>query len=603
MRKVSMRLLLVTLNAKYIHSSLALRYLGAVGRAFPFRQDIAEFTINDRPHNIAAEIYRQNPDIVAFSCYIWNLKPTMEVAALLKKVKPELLIICGGPEVSFETEAFMEAYPQVDLVIRGEGEVPWNRFLTLLAERERERDRDSLLDPSLLARVPGLAYRTGRAIRLNPSAPLMENLDLLPSPYDEHVLSSLADRIVYYEGSRGCPFACSFCLSSTTRGVRYFSLDRIKEDITRLLKAGVREIKFVDRTFNANKETALAIWEFLVSLRPQARFYFEIAGDRLDEDMLDFLSRVPSGLFQLEIGVQTVNNRVNRLCHRYQSWERLARNVRRLLSYGNIRLHLDLIAGLPEENYASFAHSFNGVYSLRPQEIQLGFLKLLKGTALRREAAAYGYIFLDEPPYEVLASRDLSYEEMLRLHRIADLIEKYWNSHLADHALKYLESTCFTSPFAFYEALARWWEDKGLHRRGHSRVDLYNHLAAFAAGYRTRIDLSLFYHLLKFELCRHDRSRRWPHWAPPSPLTERQRSDWMDKIADPAFRRQHLPELAGLTSAELRRHGYIELFPCRPEDAPARQPTLVYFYYGPPGSQPAARVYYLSPSGEASLKS
>lgn len=588
-----MRLLLATLNAKYIHSSLTLRYLWAVGRSFPLQQDIAEFTINDMPYSIAAEIYRLNPDIVAFSCYIWNLKPTMEVAAILKKVKPELIIICGGPEVSFETETFMQAYPQVDLVIRGEGEVPWTRFLTLLAGKEHCKAGRAELDPSLLATVPGLAYRTGETISLNQPAPPVENLDLLPSPYQEPTLSHLADRTVYYEGSRGCPFACGFCLSSATRGVRYFSLDRIKEDIARILKAEVREIKFVDRTFNANKEKALAIWEFLVSLRPQARFYFEIAGDRLDEDMLKFLSRVPSGLFQLEIGVQTVNDQVNRRCHRYQNWERLARNVKRLLSYGNLRLHLDLIAGLPGENYASFAHSFNAVYTLYPQEIQLGFLKLLKGTPLRREASTYGYIFLDEPPYEVLASRDLSYEEMLRLHRIAELIEKYCNSHLADHALRYLEATCFASPFAFYEALAAWWEDKGLHRRGHSRLDLYNHLAAFAAGYRSGLDLSLFYQLLKFDLCRHDRSRRWPDWAPPSPLTEKQRSDWMDRITDLAFRRQYLPELADLTPAELRRHGYLELFPCHPEEPVARRPTLVYFYYGPPGSQPAAQVYYL----------
>ncbi len=588
-----MRLLLATLNAKYIHSSLALRYLWAVGRSFPFQQDIAEFTINDLPYSIAAEIYRLNPDIVAFSCYIWNLKPTMEVAAILKKVKPELVIICGGPEISFETGTFMQAYPQVDLVIRGEGEIPWTRFLTLLAGKGHCKAGRAELDTSLLATVPGLAYRAGQALQLNPPAPLLEDLDSLPSPYQEPTLSPLADRIVYYESSRGCPFACGFCLSSATRGVRYFSLDRIKEDITRILKAGVREIKFVDRTFNANKEKALNIWEFLVSLRPQARFYFEIAGDRLDEDMLKFLARVPAGLFQLEIGVQTVNDQVNRRCHRYQDWERLSRNVKRLLSYGNIRLHLDLIAGLPGENYASFAHTFNAVYTLYPQEIQLGFLKLLKGTPLRREASTYGYIFLDEPPYEVLASRDLSYKEMLRLHRIADLIEKYCNSHLADHALRYLEATCFTSPFAFYEALAAWWEDKGLHRRGHSRLDLYNQLAAFAAEYCSRLDLSLFYQLLKFDLCRHDRSRRWPDWAPPSPLTEKERSDWMDRIADLAFRRQYLPELAGLTPAELRRHGYLELFPCHPEEPLARRPTLVYFYYGPPGSQPAAQVYYL----------
>jgi len=597
-----MRVILTTLNAKYIHSSLALRYLWAVGRSFPIEQEVLEFTINDLPASIAAEIYRHHPEIVAFSCYIWNIKPSLEVAGILKKVRPELLIVFGGPEVSFESEALLKANPQVDLIIRGEGELAWAQFLSALLEEAPPRhpvtDLTQRLSPSLLTSLPGLVYRKGADIFSNGWAPVVEDLDSLPDPYPEDTLVSLKERTVYYETSRGCPFGCGFCLSSTTSGVRYFSLERVKEDIRRLLKAGVREIKFVDRTFNAHKERALSIWEFLItepliSLNPKPKFYFEIVGDLLDEEMLNFLKDIPPDLFQFEIGVQTINEEVNLRCQRRQNWKKLARNIKKLRSMGNIRLHLDLIAGLPGETYSSFAQSFDAVYTLRPHEIQLGFLKLLKGTPLRQEAFRYGYVFLEDPPYEVLASRDMSYAELLRLHRIAELLERYWNSHIADHALCFLEQA-FPTPFNLFETLASWWEEKGFHRRAPSRQDLYNNLARFAATFRTKIDLNLFYHLLKFDLCLHDRSRRWPSWAPPSPLTEKERSLWMDRLSDQAFRRKHLPELLSLDPTTLRRHGYLELFPCHPERPLEKQPTLVYFYYGPPGTQTKARVYYLS---------
>ncbi|MCG0278817.1 MAG: DUF4080 domain-containing protein, partial [Thermanaeromonas sp.] len=346
------------------------------------------------------------------------------------------------------------------------------------------------------------------------------------------------------------------------------------------------------------KKRALAIWQFLLEqplglLDVKPRFYFEIVGDLLDDEMLDFLKNVPPDLFQFEIGVQTIHEEVNLHCQRRQNWEKLARNIKKLRSMGNIRLHLDLIAGLPKETYSSFAQSFDAVYSLRPHEIQLGFLKLLKGTPLREQASKYGYIFSDEPPYEVLASGSMSYAELLRLHRIADLLERYWNSHIADHALLYLEKA-FPAPFTLFEVLASWWEEKDFHRRAPGRQDLYNNLAQFAATFRDKIDLNLFYHLLKFDLCLHDRSRRWPSWAPASPLTEKERAFWMDRLSDRAFRQEYLPELAELDSSTLRRHGYLELFLCHPEKPLERQPTLVYFYYGPPGTQAKARVYYLS---------
>ncbi|QGP92172.1 hypothetical protein MGLY_15360 [Neomoorella glycerini] len=670
-----MRVLLTTLNAKYIHVNLTLRYLRACCRDLPLDFILEEFTINDRPENIAGRVYRLQPDLVAFSCYIWNIDPTLAVIQILKTVRPDLPILCGGPEVSFDTAAFLAQNPQVDLAITGEGEIPFRTLMEQLAGRQHAPagGREEPLPASIArpatgrlapgpvpdpAAIPGLAWRRGGEVVVNPPAPPTRDLDAIPFPYQEDLDAAgndLRQRTVYYETSRGCPFTCGFCLSSTTRGIRYFSLERVKADLTRLLAAGVREIKFVDRTFNAHKKRALAIWEYIASLRPKARFYFEIAGDRLDEEMLAFLDRVPPGLFQFEIGVQTIDPQVNSLCHRSQDWQRLAANVRRLREMGNIRLHLDLIAGLPGEGYAGVGKSFDAVATLKPHEIQLGFLKLLKGTALRARAREFGYRFVDRPPYEVLASSAITYEEMLRLHDVETLLRYHGNSHLADHALAYLAAAAFGgSYFAVYEALAAWWEAWGLMRRGHSQRDLYNHLAAFTAslsrevparslgldipgaprGQEARLaalatvmpgrsrqahtsleadncclrpenypvrspgfhppgpaELERFYQLLKFDFLCRDRSRHWPEWVPPSPLTEEERSNYMARITDPRSIEKYMPGLTKEAPASLRRHGFIELFPCRPEKPEHDEPTLVFFYYGPPGSE--AKVYYL----------
>lgn len=691
-----MRVLLTTLNAKYIHVNLALRYLRACCRDLGHTFILDEFTINDRPEHIAAAIYHRRPDLAAFSCYIWNIEPTLTVIRILKTVRPELIVLCGGPEVSFDVEDFLEHHPEVDMVVSGEGEMPFRALMERLAENavlwlpdegrpgtagppggkyiHSVSPGGTRLDPRLLAAVPGLAWRQKGRIRINsqpdltpmatpaftsPSAgdatkglPLSAgqaagetwalggDLDVIPFPYAEDLAAgtgNLSQRTVYYETSRGCPFACGFCLSSTTTGLRYFSLERVKDDLRKLLAAGVREIKFVDRTFNAHKKRALAIWEFLVSLKPRARFYFEIAADRLDEDMLSFLRRVPAGLFQFEIGVQTINPEVNDRCNRRQDWERLSANVRRLREMGNIRLHLDLIAGLPGETYAGVGKSFDAVAAIKPHEIQLGFLKLLKGTPLRARAKDFGYLFLERPPYEVLASSTITYEEMLRLHSVETMLRLYGNSHLADHALGYLVQQAFGgSHFKCYEALAAWWEEQELFRRGHSQRDLFNHLAAFAAslgnsgcpsipaaaekiamsetggqaapslvspppagrerpGGRFRplapFGLERFYQLLKFDFLCRDRSRNFPGWMPPSTLSELERSDILARIADPAFREKYMPGLKQEAPANIRRHGFIEFFPCHPERPEADAATLVFFYYGPGNFK--AEVYYL----------
>ncbi len=584
--------MLTTLNAKYIHVNLALRCLQSYCRDLPLELCLREFTINDYPQQIAAAIYQEQPHLVAFSCYIWNIEDTIKVAEILKTIRPNLPLLCGGPEVSFDTANFLAQNPAIDLVIIGEGEIPFRSLLVQL-----------LADKSMPAGIPGLAYRQGESIRINPPAAPPEQLDRLPFPYVADLSNDpkkLQQRTVYYECSRGCPFGCSFCLSSTSKGLRYLSLERIKKDLEQLLAAGIREIKFVDRTFNAHKKRALAIWEFLISHKPTTRFYFEIAAEHLDEEMLVFLNTVPENLFQLEIGVQTIDAAVNRLCNRHQDWQRLAQNIRRLQKGGNLRLHLDLIAGLPEENYAGVGKSFDALAAIKPQEIQLGFLKLLKGTLLREQANKYGYLFVDRPPYEVLASNKLNYAEMVQLHHIEDLIKYYGNSHLVDRAFAYLAKTAFhDSYFTCYEALAVWWKKQGFLRRGHSQRNLFNHLAAFAADnnveatfpFLSTEQLSCFYQILKFDLLCCDRSHHWPSWTPPSPLTKKERAALASQIISAQFIKKYMPGLSKETPANLRRHSFIELFPCQLQKPWKEESTLVFFYYGPPGRQ--TKTYFL----------
>lgn len=587
------RTALVTLNAKYIHSSLALRYLKSYcGGEFP-GLFVREFTINERPPDIAGEIYRLGAEVVAFSCCIWNIRQTLEVAAILKKVSPRTLIVLGGPEVSFDAADFLAANRCVDFIVMGEGEETFKELLRTLAHERGGPDAHDADFFAALARIAGLCYRDAYGVaRENPPRPLLAPLDALPSPYADLAADAGLDpvnRYVYYECSRGCPFACQFCLSSTTAGVRFFSLDRVKYDLTRLIEAGAWQIKFVDRTFNANRRFALAVWRFLIEKaqerlrhgQPAPRFYFEIGADLLDGDdeVLGFLGTVPAGLFQFEIGVQTADDRVNALIGRRQNFACLSRVVRRLADPGNIRLHLDLIAALPTEGYAAFGNSFNAVAGLGAHELQLGFLKLLKGTKLRRRASEFGYAWVDVPPYQVLKSDALSYEELLRLERIEDLVDRYWNGHLADEALAYLTERAFPSALGMWETFAAHWVEKGLHRREHSRAGLYEELAAFGEGVCVREEgtaAEVFRQLLKFGWLRQNQSRQLPAWCPPSEFSDEEKEELWGRLAE-------------RNSRLSRRYGILEAFPFNPlaveAPIPVSRRTVMHFFYGSPGER------------------
>jgi len=571
----AMKILLTTLNSKHIHSSLALRYLKTYCKDTFSNLILREFTINQKPDYILEEIYRGNYQIVCFSCYIWNITMTLQLIADLKKVSPHLLIVLGGPEVSFNPIELMETNKNIDYIVLGEGEVTFKELLNYLIKGEGK-----------LENIAGLAYRQGEEIKITgPRAPITD-LGQLPFPYEEG-LAGLEDKIIYYESSRGCPFNCSYCLSSTLQGVRFFPLERVKKDLLFFLNARVNQVKFVDRTFNANKNHSLEIMRFIHAHdNGHTNFHFEITADLLDQEMLDFLAQVRKGLFQFEIGVQTTNPASLAAIRRPVSFEKLKTVVKKLASFGNIHLHLDLIAGLPYEDFASFRQSFNDVYNLKPEKIQLGFLKLLKGTPLREEKADHGYIYKSLPPYEVQANNYISFEEILRLKRIEDLLERYYNSSSFTHSLDYLLLNFYAEPFDFYQDLSEYWEAKGYQHMAHSKTQLYAFLLDFYTS-KNFPRWEVFAELLKLDFLIHNRSPL------PSFFLDLDMKNYKNKIRQflevEKNIAEYLPDYLGWPAKEIIKKVHFQLFKYdlteiirSPKQTDlVEQPTVILFDYGP----------------------
>ncbi|MFM1652019.1 B12-binding domain-containing radical SAM protein [Brevibacillus sp. B_LB10_24] len=468
-----MKIVLATLNAKYIHSSLALRYLRSYVKPVFSDVELVEYTINDVTMNMVGDLYQRQPDIAAFSCYIWNIRETLDVIRNFKKVCPDTPVVLGGPEVSYDTDFWMKEYPFIDVIAMGEGEETFLELCQAYDEAGRTGQTPRLKE------VAGIAYRDGERVRFSMPRGQIADLNTIPSPYTEN-LDELKNRVVYFEASRGCPFKCQYCLSSIEDGVRYFDLERVKQDLKRLIDYGVKTIKFVDRTFNIHKRYALEIFQFLIDHHNGTIFQFEITADILRPDVVDFLTEnAPPGIFRFEIGVQSTNDETNRLVQRIQNFERLSNTVRKIKASGKIAQHLDLIAGLPEEGYSSFRKTFNDVFALRPEELQLGFLKMLRGTGMRARAAQYDYVYMDEAPYEILGNNCLSFEDMMRIKRVEDVLEKYWNAHRMDNTMEWVISRHFASAFDFFQEFGNYWENQGWSRFGHQLEDLFSRLHHF----------------------------------------------------------------------------------------------------------------------------
>ena len=407
-----MKVVLATLNAKYIHVNLALRSIGRYCEEF--NPEICEYTVNDNIDNIIASLYMKKADVIAFSCYIWNIDKILYISQCLKKVNPTLKIILGGHEVSHDSKSIMAENPWIDYIIRGEGEKPTLSLLRAIRENSDVKN------------VPSLTYRMGNDIE-ETSLGESGSLNEYPFAYDESI-RGFKGKIVYYESSRGCPFNCSYCLSGDNRRVDFLSLERVKKELLFFIENNVLLVKFVDRTFNADKERAKEIWKFIIENSKNTCFHFELAGSLIDEEAIELLKTAPKGIIQFEIGVQSTNEKTINAIGRSIEFEKVSDNVKKLLEADNIHIHLDLIAGLPYENYESFKKSFDEVMAIRPHVLQLGFLKLLKGSRLRGETDKYGYKYKEKAPYEVMDNNFISFDEIIKLKFIEELLERYYNS-------------------------------------------------------------------------------------------------------------------------------------------------------------------------------
>ncbi|WP_243291734.1 B12-binding domain-containing radical SAM protein [Bacillus sp. FJAT-47783] len=573
-----MNIIVSSLNAKYIHTNLAIRCLKAYAEP-DFHITMAEYTIKDPAMNIVTDLFRKKPDVIGFSCYIWNIEETIKVVKMLKKINPNLTIILGGPEVTYDTKEWMEKIPEVDFIVIGEGEETFKQLL------------NQLHGDCNFAEVSGLSYRKNGTIMINPQRNKID-LRQMPSPFRfKEDIPHLSKRVTYIETSRGCPFSCQFCLSSIEVGVRYFDREKVKEDIRYLMKHGAKTIKFVDRTFNISRSYAMEMFQFLIDEHlPGTVFQFEITADIMRPEVIEFLNEnAPEGLFRFEIGVQSTNDVTNELVKRKQNFKKLTRTVTMVKDGGKIDQHLDLIAGLPEEDYDTFKKTFNDVFALRPEELQLGFLKMLRGTGLRVGAKQFGYLFMDHAPYEILGNHVLSFDDIIRIKQVEDVLEKYWNDHRMDETLEYLVQHVFKTPFDFFQDFGTYWDEQGWARIGHQLEDLFKRLYLFLQNQK-REHLSIVEGFMKYDYLRnHKHKPRKPWWE------EKLSKNEQSKIYQAILQTKHIFgeefDKLNLNEKDLYKHTVIEVIPFdfayyKETGTIIQKPSVILAYYDPSLNKP-----------------
>ena len=494
-----MKILLAACNAKYIHSNLAVYDLKAYSSDYDEHVILREYTINQPKDEILKDIYSSGADVVCFSCYIWNISFVRELIRDLVKILPKTAFWAGGPEVSYDAEKFLTEMPEMTGVMVGEGEKTFHDLLEFYID-----GKDSLEE------ISGIAYRTGDKIIHNGWRELMD-LSAIPFVY-EH-LEKFENRIIYYESSRGCPFSCSYCLSSIDKKLRFRDLELVKKELQFFLDHRVPQVKFVDRTFNCKHEHAMTIWKYILEHdNGVTNFHFEISADLLREEEMELMSQMRPGLIQLEIGVQSTNPETIRAIHRHMDLKKLEHCVNRVHSFRNIHQHLDLIAGLPYEDYDTFHQSFNDVYQMKPDQLQLGFLKVLKGSLMQKEAEVYGIVYKEKEPYEVLSTNWLTYGEVLKLKMVESMVEVYYNSGQFWHTLEYLvplEKDAFT----FYEKLGSFYEKKGYSEISHSRMRRYEILLEYLKE-ETDVSAEVAAQKMLYDLYLREKLKKRPVFAP-----------------------------------------------------------------------------------------
>lgn len=570
-----MRFLLCGINAKYIHSNLAIFSLKAYAdrKKIPGAEIILkEYTINNYVEDILQDLYEEKADVVIFSCYIWNISFVRELAAELKKVSPDVKIWAGGPEVSYAANKFLMENPTFDLIMQGEGEEVFSELIRLTVEEKcrikdvykqseskkvlsgivekrysierkqavkEEKDIEdkyfagednvyptNYIDMSKLQKLQGIAVwdfsgeaalgnaesNIGNKTKIiNTGFATLMNMDTIPFVYEDFHL--FEHKILYYETSRGCPFCCSYCLSSVDKTVRFRSLPIVKKELDAFLEAKVPQVKFVDRTFNCNRQRAIDIWSYLVEHdNGITNFHFEISSDLLGEEELELFAKMRPGLIQLEIGVQSTNGETVDAIHRHMDLDKLFHYVDRVHELGNIHQHLDLIAGLPYENYERFGCSFDDLYAHEPDQLQLGFLKVLKGTMMEEEVKKYSILYRNQPPYEVLGTKWLSYDEIILLKGVEELVELYYNSGQYTLTLKYAVPF-FESPFRFYEMFSAWYRGKGYHKLNHNRLEKYNILREFLREHIDENEWDTLDEIMLYDMYLRENVKGRPAWA------------------------------------------------------------------------------------------
>ena len=537
-----MKTLLIAINAKYIHSNLAVYSLKASAGQWKDEVEIAEYTINQQVDDILMSLYQKHPDILCFSCYIWNIEYIERVIREIHKLLPDVPIWLGGPEVSYDSREVLRRLPQVTGVMKGEGEVT---FLEVLDHYHGKRDD--------LSKIPGLTYRNEDEIVETPWRPVMD-LSKVPFVY-EHI-EDFEHKIIYYESSRGCPFSCSYCLSSIDKCLRFRNLSLVKKELQFFLDHKVPQVKFVDRTFNCRHDHAMEIWRYIKEHdNGITNFHFEVAADLLNEEEMELIKTMRPGLIQLEIGVQSTNLDTIREIHRTMKFEQVAEVVRRINSYGNVHQHLDLIAGLPYEDYESFGKSFDDVYALEPEQLQLGFLKVLKGSYMEEKKDDYGLVYKGMPPYEVLYTKWLPYEDTLRLKGIEEMVETYYNSRQFCYTLPYLIRH-FKRPFTLFEKLAEYYEENGLDTLSHARTARYEILYDFARFYDAE-RCEAYKQLLTLDFYLRENAKSRPLFAGDERISKEEFRLFYDREDE---ERRYLENYENMEKRQLRKMTHIERF-------------------------------------------
>ena len=510
-----MKILLAACNAKYIHSNLAVYNLKSCSGEYSSRVVVKEYTINQIRDDILKDIYLEQPDVICFSCYIWNISFVRELVPDLKKILPQVEFWAGGPEVSYDAVEFLKKNPAFFGVMVGEGEETFHELAGYYIERK----------PETLSEIRGVAFRDENKDRNIVHTGWRELMDLSKVPFAYSNLTEFKNRIIYYESSRGCPFSCSYCLSSIDKKLRFRDIELVKKELQFFIDNKVPQVKFVDRTFNCKHDHAMEIWRYITEHdNGITNFHFEISADLLRAEELALMKTMRPGLIQLEIGVQSTNPQTIKAIRRTMDFEKLKRIVEQIHSFGNIHQHLDLIAGLPYEGYDSFHKSFCDGYTLHPEQFQLGFLKVLKGSHMMEMTGEYQILYKDREPYEVLSTAWLTYEEILRLKMVESMVEVYYNSGQFKNTLVFLEKY-FDDPFQMYEALGRFYEKKGYSEISHSRMRRYEILMEFA-GEQKEIPLDALSDVMLLDLYLRENLKCRPSFASDQKPYERQIWDY-----------------------------------------------------------------------------